>query len=282
LKKGNKRMLTKKLIPILPLLAVASLTCLAATYSLASQTAAVVTSTSTTSSTAGSDSVLVSRYTKLAGSTANAQSLVTGLRTGTVVTFAATSTTPAVSFTPATQNMGYGNINIALALVKTALTKQGITNPTAAQIAAALNGGSITLTNGTVVTMAGVLTQRSVGMGWGQIAKSMNVKLGSVVSASKSDKAGKKDALSKTDDDRRRYGVVKIETSEKIEKAEMAKNRSSSSESGASSNKSSNSSSSTSSGNSTHSSSGNGGSHSGGNSGGGSGGSGGGGGGGKK
>jgi hypothetical protein len=168
--------------------------------------------------------------------------------------------------------MGYGNINIALALVKTKLTKQGITSPTAAQIAAALNCGSTTLTNGTVVTMAGVLTQRSAGMGWGQIAKSMNVKLGIVVSASKSDKAGKKDALAKADDDRRRDGVVKLETSEKIEKAEIAKNRSSSSESGASSNKSSNSSSCTSSGNSSHSCSGNGGSHSGGNSGGGGGG----------
>jgi hypothetical protein len=250
-------------------MAVASLTCLAASYSLASQTAAVVTSNSTTSNTVSSDSVLVYRYTKLAGSTANAQSLVTGLRTDFVVTFAATSNTRAVSFTPATQNMGYGNINIALALVKTTLTKQGITSPTAAQLATALNGGSITLSNGTVVTLAGVLTQRSAGIGWGKIAKSMNVKLGSVLSASKSDKAGKKDALAKTDDDRRRDGVSKLEKSEKTEKAEMAKNRSTSSESDASSNKSNYSSSSTSSGSSSHSSSGNGGSHSGGNTGGG-------------
>jgi uncharacterized membrane protein YgcG len=89
--------------------------------------------------------------------------------------------------------MGYGNINIALALAKTALAKQGITNPTPAQLAAALNGGNITLTNGTVVTMTGILTQRSAGMGWGKIAQTMNVKLGTVVSASQINKANKED-----------------------------------------------------------------------------------------
>jgi hypothetical protein len=41
------------------------------------------------------------------------------------------------------------------------------------------------------VTMAGVLAQRQSGLGWGQIANNMGVKLGSVVSASKTDKAAK-------------------------------------------------------------------------------------------
>lgn len=191
-------MLSKK---ILTVLAAASLTCLTAVNGWA-QTVVVVTTTTTTSKvTSGnslSDDALVSRYTLLTGSKANAQSLVTGLRTGSVVTLVSTSSVPAVSFTPATQNMGYGNINIAIALAKTALAKQGITDPTTAELAAALNG---------------VLTQRSSGMGWGQIAQTMGVNLGSVVSASKTDddsqkdstntiadKDNKKDALSKSED----------------------------------------------------------------------------------
>ena len=186
-------MLSKK---ILTVLAAASLTCLTAANGWA-QTAVVVTTTTTTSNvTSGSslsDDALVSRYTLLTGSKANAQSLVTGLRTGSVVTLVSSSSAPAVSFTPATQNMGYGNINIAIALAKTALAKQGITNPSPAQLAAALNGGNITLANGTVVTMTGVLTQRNAGMGWGNIAKAMNVKLGTVVSATNIGKASQED-----------------------------------------------------------------------------------------
>ncbi len=177
----------------------ASLTCLTAANGWA-QTAVVVTTTNTTSITTSSsslsDDALVSRYTKLAGSKANAQSLVTGLRTGSVVMLAPSSTNasaPAVSFTPTTQNMGFGNINIAIALAKTALAKQGITKPSPAQLAAALNGGNITLANGTVVTMAGVLTQRNAGMGWGKIAQTMNVKLGTVVSATNIGKASQED-----------------------------------------------------------------------------------------
>ena len=186
-------MFTKKILTVLA--AAASLTCLTATHALA-QTVVVSSTTSTTSS--GSrlpDDALVTRYTLLAGSKTNAQSLVIGLRTGSTVTLApsTTATTPAVSFTPTTKKMGYGNINIALALAKTALAKQGITNPTPAQLAAALNGGNITLTNGTVVTMTGILTQRSAGMGWGKIAQTMNVKLGTVVSASQINKANKED-----------------------------------------------------------------------------------------
>lgn len=246
-------MLTKK---ILTVLAAASLTCLTATPSWAAQTAVSSIPPSTTSTRAARDDALVSRYTKLAGSTANAQSLVTGLRTGSVVTLTATGSAPAVSFAPATQKMGFGNINIALALAKTALAKQGITNPTPEQLAAALNGGNITLTNGSVVTLAGVLTQRSAGMGWGNIAKTLGVKQGAVVSASKTDKAGKEDALAKTDDDSKKNNVAKVEKSEKVEKpekadkddkkdtlakAETAKIHSTSSEGGASNSKSSSS-----------------------------------------
>lgn len=220
--KWKLRMLTKKFL--LTLTAV-GLTCLTATQGWALTTATTTTTTTTTNSTAisgASGGELVSHYTKLTGSTANAQSLVTGLRTGSAVTLTSTSGAPAVSFTPATQPMGFGNINIVLSLAKTTLTKQGITNPTPEQLAAALNGGKITLTNGTVVTLTGVLTQRAAGMGWGKIAQAMGVKLGAVVSASKSDHAGKKDHVAKIDDDSKKENAVKTVKADKTEKVEKA------------------------------------------------------------
>lgn len=83
--------------------------------------------------------------------------------------------------------MGVGEVGIALSLAKAALAQQGIANPTPAQISAALNGGTLTAATGTR-SVPGVLSQRSTGMGWGQIAQSLGVKLGAVVSASKTDK----------------------------------------------------------------------------------------------
>ena len=138
------------------------------------------------------DTPLATRYQNLAGSQQNAQSLVSGMRTGTPVTLNSTGPTgSSTTFTPATGKLANGNINIALSLAKTSLAQQGITHPTPVQLAAALNGGTVTTAKGTV-TMAGVLSQRQSGMGWGQIAHTLGVKLGSVVSASKTDKAGKK------------------------------------------------------------------------------------------
>lgn len=162
----------------------------------------VVAQTATPVATPTGTSVkqLSTQYRTLAGSTQNADALVTGLRDGSSVTLSSGTTgtnagAPSATFTPVTGKMGYGNINIALALAKADLTKQGITNPTPAQLAAALNGGVVTGTKGST-SMVGVLTQRQSGMGWGAIAKSMGVKLGSVVSASKTNKTGKADASS--------------------------------------------------------------------------------------
>src|SRR5260370_10770134 len=78
---------------------------------------------------------LVEKYTPLAGSEANATSLVTGLRDDKEVNLSRTT------FTPPTRKMGDGNVNIALALPQAELKKQGITNPTPAQLQAALTGG---------------------------------------------------------------------------------------------------------------------------------------------
>lgn len=131
-------------------------------------------------------------FASFAGSDANASSLVSGMRNGTVTTL----TTPSganqqpssVSFVPPTRPMGNGNVYISLALAKQQLASIGITQPTAEQIKAALVGGTITTGTGTTartVVLTGVLTQRSEGMGWGNIARSQGVTLGSVISGMK-------------------------------------------------------------------------------------------------
>ncbi|MEO8118615.1 MAG: hypothetical protein ABI606_04740 [Rhodoferax sp.] len=144
-----------------------------------------------TSSVPAPATKLAAQYSTLAGSTSNADALVAGLRDDTEVKLVGSPSVPSASFSPATGKLGYGNINIALSLAKADLAKQGITSPTPSQLAAALNGGLVTTATGTV-TMAGVLAQRQTGLGWGQIANAMGVKLGSLVSASKTDKAGPK------------------------------------------------------------------------------------------
>src|SRR5262245_18777245 len=75
---------------------------------------------------------LVKQYSDFAGSEANARSLVAGLRNGKEVTL--TDGQTKTTFTPPTRKMGNGNIEIALALAKADLQKQGVTNPTSAQI----------------------------------------------------------------------------------------------------------------------------------------------------
>ena len=159
-------------------------------------TAGTASGSGTTSTASGntSSAKLAASYAQWAGSTANARSLVNGLSNGTAVTLNSGSNaspgaaTGSTSFSPSTGKMGVGEVNIALSLAKTSLAEQGITNPTPAQISAALNGGMVTGPTSTTST-PGVLSQRASGMGWGQIAQAMGVKLGSVVSASKTDKA---------------------------------------------------------------------------------------------
>ena len=130
-----------------------------------------------------------SSFSDLAGSQSNARALVTGLRSGTDVTLSSPTTEGAPStsttFTPKTGKMGYGNTYIALGLAQESLKQAGITNPTSADLQAALNGGTVTTGSGETaktVTFSGILTQRAAGQGWGQIAKSNNLSLGGVMS----------------------------------------------------------------------------------------------------
>ena len=81
-------------------------------------------------------------FASFAGSDTNADSLVTGLRSGSPITLAAPSGAAQqpspVTFTPPPRPMGNGNIYISLALAKQQLTSLGITQPTPEQIKAAL------------------------------------------------------------------------------------------------------------------------------------------------
>src|SRR5260370_38162092 len=77
---------------------------------------------------------LIEKYTPLAGSPANATSLVNGLRDDKEVNLSGTT------FTPPTRKMGNGNVNIALALAEAELKKEGPTNPPPEQLKPALVG----------------------------------------------------------------------------------------------------------------------------------------------
>lgn len=159
-------------------------------------------------------SKLISTYSHLAGSDANAQALIDGLRNGSAITLntpttttvtnpdgtTTTTTTPTgTTFTPTTGKMGWGEVNITLSLAQALVGSDA----TAARLQAAVNGGTITNADGTTSTLTGILTMRASGTGWGQIAKQLGFNLGSLVSAShtgksaagqhaaKPDKAGK-------------------------------------------------------------------------------------------
>jgi hypothetical protein len=112
------------------------------------------------------------QYVGFAGSSANLESLASGLRHGSSVTL--TEGTTSVDFLPPTRPMGYGNITRALDLANRQLLAAGITSPTPEQVRAAMIGGTIGTPNGDV-TLQGVLQLRSQGMGWGQIAHAIGV-----------------------------------------------------------------------------------------------------------
>lgn len=149
--------------------------------------------TSVSASTTNHESTRLStEFAEFAGSDTNSQALVTGLRDGTAITLDdvvenadGTTTTTSTTFTPATGKMGYGNVKIALSLAEATLAKDGITDPTAAEMAAALNGGTLVLADGTSIDLNGVLAQRAAGAGWGQIAKADGFKLGDVMRSPK-------------------------------------------------------------------------------------------------
>ena len=121
---------------------------------------------------------LIEKYDRFAGSDRNARELVEGLRNDSQVDLSKDGKT--TSFKPATDKMGYGNVDLALALAQASLAEHGIHKPTPEQIKAALNGGTVTTKSGQRVTLPGVLKLRASGMGWGQVAHKLGVKVGDV------------------------------------------------------------------------------------------------------
>ena len=126
----------------------------------------------------GPEQRLVEKYDRFAGSDRNARELVEGLRNDSQIDLSRGGKT--TSFKPATDKMGYGNVDLALGLAKASLAEHGIHNPTPEQIKAALNGGTVTTKSGQRVSLPGVLKLRASGMGWGQIAHKVGVKVGDV------------------------------------------------------------------------------------------------------
>jgi hypothetical protein len=125
-------------------------------------------------------------FTAFSGSEGNADALVRGLRNGSEITLEQDGTS--TRFTPATGHLGYGGVSISLSLAKALLGRDGIEDPSPAQIAAALNGGDVTLADGSIVSYSGILAQRADGAGWGQIAKAEGFKLGPVIATIRSGK----------------------------------------------------------------------------------------------
>jgi hypothetical protein len=195
--------------------------------SLYADTGGLTTGSTTVAAPAPTDSVVPSKYTatfsQWAGSAENAQALLDGLHSGTPVTLSetvlvvappgstgstggSTTGTPTVvltTFSAPTNPMSYRQAYIALALAQKELTVQGVANPTPAQIQTVLDGGTLTLTNGTTtktVQMPGVLTLRASGMGWGKIAQQVGLKLGPVMASLNRNAASMKtDTRSTTD-----------------------------------------------------------------------------------
>jgi hypothetical protein len=117
---------------------------------------------------------LAETYSNLAGD--NTKALVLGLREKSSIVLS-----PSVTIEPPTAAMGYGNIDIALALAQASLNEQNITAPTPEQLKAALLGGSVTRADGVSATLPGVLEMRAGGMGWGEIAQALDFKLGELM-----------------------------------------------------------------------------------------------------
>lgn len=103
----------------------------------------------------------------------NVTNLRQGLRSGTAVTLVGSG--ESVTFTPPTGHMGNGEVERAMTLASRDLRDAGITNPTPEQFQTALMGGTVTNAQGQTTSMDGVLTLRSQGMGWGQVAQTIGV-----------------------------------------------------------------------------------------------------------
>jgi hypothetical protein len=135
--------------------------------------------------TVDTQSRIVRNFTAFAGSEANARSLVAGLKAGRTVTISSPGpgARSAATFKPPTPPMGNGSALVSLARARELLAAYGLTRPSPAEIEAALMGGRIVAGGAAAgpVQLPGVLRLRAQGMGWGQIASAMRLRLTSAV-----------------------------------------------------------------------------------------------------
>jgi hypothetical protein len=136
-----------------------------ATWAQSTTTVAPAT-TSSTGTAAASASIgrLAEAYAPSIGSPEAARAVVEGMRAGKDVTVGD------VTVSGTGKTIGLGNIDIALSLARSQMAPDA----TSKDFLSALDG---------------VMGQRASGMGWGNIAKSLGVSLGKVMSASKSSKS---------------------------------------------------------------------------------------------
>ncbi len=148
--------------------------------------AAPATAPATAAATQPNPAALVAApFADLAGSPENAVALANALRTATPVTLTAKDGAEAAATTivPATRAMGWGSVSYALEFARFVLARAGITQPTPAELKAALLGGSVAVARGSTATLAGVLKQRAAGMDWRSIARSYGTTTSAVVRA---------------------------------------------------------------------------------------------------
>lgn len=147
--------------------------------------------TTTTASKGGAVTAagLIERYGTLAGSPENAKSLVNGLRSKSEVTLTGPAVMPpnckfrcsnsgtiTVKFVPATEPMGWGNVDIALALLEAQLNDKAVGTPKPEHVKAGLQGELLKTPSGNL-TFEGILKLRASGMGWGEIAQMLGFQL---------------------------------------------------------------------------------------------------------
>ena len=128
-------------------------------------------------------------FTEFLGTSENAETVLGGMRSGTPFSLQISGDAAPIEFAPPPEGMGHGETVIALGLAREQLAQYGVTAPTAAQLQAVLEGGSITLADGSTQELNGIWAMRSEGAGWGEISQSLGVKLGPVVSSLHSGKA---------------------------------------------------------------------------------------------
>lgn len=141
--------------------------------STAATAAPAPTATSPAPSPTPESSRLAERFAMFAGSKANADALVSGMRSGSSITLVTSGSDRQVSlagFTPPAA-MTDAQIQSALANAQRSLTRLGIQKPNAEQIQAALIGGEVTQPNGNVAVVQGQFQVAGVQPASGRVAQ---------------------------------------------------------------------------------------------------------------